>query len=93
MTSAPTEITQHAKAQRITILTPERARTITADVFDIRRVENVVFVYPVNPWTGNKVAARVPAIETAWYVMTGNAIIDGEVCEVVETLPGFWRKA
>lgn len=93
--STPNDPPQQAKSQRITILTPESADTIRADVFDIHIEEVVVQQYPIWKWPtkqGRIIKKRGPLVDTMWYVTTGRAIIDGEVCEVVQTLPGFWRK-
>ncbi len=92
--NTPNDPLQQAKSQRITILTPESASTITADVFDIRQVETAVMTYPIWKWPtkqGRIIKKRGPLVDTTWHVTTGSAIIDGEVCEVVQTLPGFWR--
>lgn len=78
--------------QRITILTLPCVETITADVYNVHVVEQVVSTYPVNPWSGRKVKAGIEAIETTWLVTRGTALVDGVLCTVVETLPGFWRK-
>ncbi len=85
------------KTQRIVILTPQSADTITADVFDIHIVELVVQQAPFWQWPliteGKVIKKRGPLVDVVWNVTRGKAMIDNELREVVETLPGFWRKA